>query len=122
MPARNRKRVAWCSRTRRVPDAKRGIPSEVTSTARAPWPLLAAIFLSAWKLTVPHYHFNWDLGSQRVRDEVGVELTDDDTARQHADAHRELLLAAFSVERHYDDYGIEVCGPNGEMLFRISLR
>ena len=53
---------------------------------------------------------------------VGVELTDDDTARQHADAHRELLLAVFSVERHYDDYGIEVCGPNGEMLFRISLR
>jgi AraC-like DNA-binding protein len=29
---------------------------------------------------VPVYHFNWDLGSQRVRDEVGVELTDDDTA------------------------------------------
>jgi len=51
-----------------------------------------------------------------------VELTDDDTARQHSDAHRELRLAAFSVERHYDDYGIEVCGPNGEMLFRISLR
>ena len=71
---------------------------------------------------MPQYHFNWDLGSQRVRDEVGVELTDDDTARQHADAHRELLLAAFSVERHYHDYGIEVCGPNGEMLFRISLR
>ena len=71
---------------------------------------------------MPHYHFNWDLGSQRVRDEVGVELADDDTARQHADAHRELLLAAFSVERHYEDYGIEVCGPNGEMLFRISLR
>jgi hypothetical protein len=39
---------------------------------------------------VPQYHFNWDFGSQRVRDEVGVELTDDDTARQHADAHREL--------------------------------
>ena len=71
---------------------------------------------------MPLYHFNWDLGSQRVRDEVGVELTDDDTARQHADAHRELLLAAFSVERHYESYGIEVCGCNGEMLFRISLR
>jgi hypothetical protein len=79
-------------------------------------------FLGAWELAVPHYHFNWDLGSQRVRDEAGVELTDDDTARQHADIHRELLLAAFSVERHYEDYGIEVCGPNGEMLFRISLR
>ena len=71
---------------------------------------------------MPLYPFNWDLGSQRVRDEVGVELTDDDTARQHADAHRELLLAAFSGERHYEDYGIEVCGCNGEMLFRISLR
>jgi len=71
---------------------------------------------------VPHYHFNWDLGRQRVCDEVGVELTDDDTARRHADTHRELLLAAFSVERHYDDYGIEVCGANGETLFRISLR
>jgi hypothetical protein len=78
--------------------------------------------LYAWELGVPHYHFNWDLGSQRVRDEVGVELTDDNTARQHADAHRELLLAAFSVERQYDDYGIEVCGPDGETLFRISLR
>jgi hypothetical protein len=61
-------------------------------------------------------------GSQRVRDEAGVELTDDETARQHADIHRELLLAAFSVERHCEGYGIEVCGPNGEMLFRISLR
>ena len=71
---------------------------------------------------MPHYHFNWDLGSQRVRDEVGVELTDDNTARQHADAHRELLVAAFSGDRHYEDYGIEVCDPNGEMLFRISLR
>jgi hypothetical protein len=104
------------------PTLKRGIPSEVASTARAPWPLLAAIFLSVWELAVPLYHFNWDLGSQRVRDEVGVELTDDDTARQHADAHRELLLAVFSVERHYNDYGIEVCGANGETLFRISLR
>jgi hypothetical protein len=98
-----------------------GIPSEVTSTARAPWPLLAAIFLCLGA-AVPLYHFNWDLGRQRVRDEVGVELTDHDTARQHADAHRELLLAAFSVERHYEDYGIEVCDPNGELLFRISLR
>jgi hypothetical protein len=42
--------------------------------------------------------------------------------RQHAHAHRELLLAAFSAERHYNDYGIEVCDPDGEMLFRISLR
>ena len=119
MPARNRKRVAWSSKTGSVSDAKRGIPSEVTSTARAPWPLRAVFFCLDYRA---HYHFNWDLGTQRVRDEVGVELTDDDTARQHADAHRELLLAAFSVERHYDDYGIEVCGPNGEMLFRISLR
>ena len=101
---------------------KRGIPSKVTSIARAPRPLRAAIFLCVWELAVPLYHFNWDLGSQRVCDEVGVELIDDDTARQHADAHRELLLAAFSVERQYDDYGIEVCGPDGETLFRISLR
>ncbi|MFL5159049.1 MAG: DUF6894 family protein [Microvirga sp.] len=71
---------------------------------------------------MPLYHFDWDLGSQRVCDEAGVELIDDDTARQHADAHRELLVAAFSGDRHYEDYGIEVCGCNGEMLFRISLR
>src|SRR3954470_13240697 len=31
-------------------DKNGGIPSEVTSTARAPWPLLAAIFLCAWEL------------------------------------------------------------------------
>jgi hypothetical protein len=31
MPARSRKRMAWSSKTRNVPDAKRGIPSEATS-------------------------------------------------------------------------------------------
>jgi len=48
------------------------------TTARSPWLLLAAIFLCAWELDVPH--FNWDLGGQRVRDEIGVDLTDDETA------------------------------------------
>ena len=66
---------------------------------------------------MPLYDFDWDLGSQRVRDEVGVELTDHDTARQHADAHRELLLAAFSGERHYEDYGIEVATPMVKCCF-----
>jgi len=106
--------VAWSSKIGSVPDVK-PLLGHLGRSSRP-------FFLCAWELGVPHYHFNWELGSQRVRDEVGVQLTDDDTARQHAAAHRELLLAAFSVERHYEDYGIEVCDPNGETLFRISLR
>jgi hypothetical protein len=71
---------------------------------------------------LPHYHFHWDLATQRIRDDDGVELSDDAAALQCAEKHRELLIASFSVERHYKDLGVEVCDPDGQMLFRISLR
>jgi len=71
---------------------------------------------------VPRYYFHWDLGTHRIHDDDGVELPDDDSALRRAETERELLIAAFSVERHYNNYGIEVCDTDGRALFRISLR
>ena len=71
---------------------------------------------------MPRYYFHWDLGTHRIRDDDGVELADDGTALRRAETERELLMAAFSVERDPNNYGIDVCDTNGRPLFRIGLR
>ena len=63
------------------------------------WSLPAAIFFAPESLPVPRYYFHWDLGIHRIRDDDGVELADDGTALQRAETERELLMAAFSVDR-----------------------
>jgi len=67
---------------------------------------------------LPRYHFNWDIGTHRICDDDGVELSDDNAARQRAEAERELLLATFLVEHLHNACCVEVCDPRGQMLFR----
>ena len=68
---------------------------------------------------MPRYYFTWDIGTHRICDDAGVELPDDDAARQSAEAERELLMATFLVEHLDKDCWIEVCDTCGQTLFRI---
>jgi hypothetical protein len=76
-------------------------------------------FSATWKLVVPLYHFNWNIGTHHICDDAGVELADDTAARQRATEERELLMATFFVEHLNKDCCIEVCDAHGQMLFRI---
>ena len=76
-------------------------------------------FRAPGRLALPRYHFNWDIGTHRICDDDGVELSDDNAARQRAEAERELLLATFLVEHLHNACCVEVCDPHGQMLFRI---
>ena len=68
---------------------------------------------------MPRYYFTWNIGTHRICDDAGVELPDDNAARQRAEAERELLMATFLVEHLHKDCCVEVCDTQGQMLFRI---
>ena len=68
---------------------------------------------------MPLYYFTWDIGTHRICDDAGVELADDNAARQRAEAERELLMATFLVEHLNKFCCVEVCDTHGLVLFRI---
>jgi hypothetical protein len=92
------------------------------STSRSPptWPLCGQFFSCTWKPAVPRYYFTWDIGTHRICDDAGVELPDDNAARQRGEAELELLMATFLVEHLHKDCCVEVCDTHGQMLFRIA--
>jgi hypothetical protein len=69
---------------------------------------------------VPQYHFDWALGEHRVRDTEGVELSDDDAAREHAKTEISELLETTMGKRLGKDCMIEVCDAKGRVLFTVN--
>ena len=65
---------------------------------------------------MPLYRFDWALGEHRVRDTAGVELPDDDAARQHAIIEIRELLDTTMGRRLGKDCGIEVCDESGHVF------
>jgi hypothetical protein len=62
---------------------------------------------------VPLYRFDWALGEHRVRDATGVELPDDDAARQHAIIEIRELLETRMDKGLGNDCGIDVWATRG---------
>jgi hypothetical protein len=58
---------------------------------------------------VPLYRSDWALGGHRLRDAEGLDLPDDDAAREHAISEIQELLETTMGKRLHKDCGIEVC-------------
>ena len=99
-----------------------GISRSEQPTSRRPTNLAAPcghFFRAPGRLAVPRYYFTWNIGTHCICDDAGVELPDDNAARQRAEAERELLMATFLVEHLHKDCCVEVCDTQVQMLFRI---
>ena len=71
---------------------------------------------------MPLYRFDWALGEHRVKDATGVELPDDDAAREHAIMEIRELLDTTMGKRLGRDCAIEACDATGPRLFRVSCK
>jgi hypothetical protein len=71
---------------------------------------------------VPLYRFDWALGEHRVKDATGVELPDNDAAREHAVMEIRELLDTTMGKRLGKDCAIEVCDATGRKLFSVSCK
>lgn len=71
---------------------------------------------------MPLYRFDWALGDHRIRDTIGMELPDDDAARQHATTEIRELLNTTMGKRLGKDCGVEVCDRGGRVLFTVSCK
>jgi hypothetical protein len=69
---------------------------------------------------VPLYRFDWALGEHHIRDTEGLELPDDDAAREHAATEIRELLGTIMGKRLGKDCMIEVCDANGRVLFSVN--
>jgi hypothetical protein len=68
---------------------------------------------------MPRYHFDWALGLHRARDYDGVELPDDNAAREYA-LNEIRYLNRLSTQRLTGDCLIEVRDAERRLLFTVG--
>ena len=70
---------------------------------------------------MPRYFFDLAMGKQRLHDHHGLELPDDETAREAAIAEaREFLRDRNTSSANLED-ALEVSNIGGERLFKVPL-
>jgi hypothetical protein len=75
--------------------------------------------VSFWGCGMPRYHFDWALGLHRARDYHGVELPDDNAAREYA-LNEIRYLNRLSTQRLTGDCLIEVRDAERRLLFTVG--
>jgi hypothetical protein len=68
---------------------------------------------------VPRYHFDWAVGTHRARDHEGVELPDDEAAREYA-LSEIRSLKRITTRGLSSDCAIEVRDERGRLLFTVG--
>jgi hypothetical protein len=69
---------------------------------------------------VPLYRFDWVSGLHRLCDRAGLDLADDEAARQQAITEIRELLGTSVGKRLGRDFRIEVCDESGRVVFTVS--